>query len=381
MSAPADLTAALVARGDLVPGSEIAAALNRVPRERFTPDVYWIDGRGDSYVPRFRSNDPALWAEPIYRNEPIVTQVDGGRVAEFGAVGRVSTCSLSAPGIVALMLRQAAIMPGDRVLEIGTGQGFNTALCAELSGREVVSVEFDATLADLARRNLVGYPASVLVGDGKAGCAELGQFDAILSTVAFARVPEAWLSQLAPGGRIVVPLHPAFYRWGVATLVGDGAGGAAGGFLHDGNFMSDRSEVSAAGRPPFHDEGRMTQTSLSPRAVLDDNNAKFALGYALPGVRKWQGLYEGAPEKSEWYSLWLWDEAGSWAAADFRPDASVFEVEQFGPRSLWDELERAYTAWVELGHPRVEQWRYVVTAERQCLDFDGIEQNAASALG
>lgn len=365
MNGPDELVTALAARGDLDPESGVAEAFRRVPRERFTPDAYWIEAPGNEYAPRFRADDPGLWAAPIYRNEFIVTQVDGGRKPVPGAVGLVSTCSLSAPGIVALMLRQAEITSGARVLEIGTGQGFNTALCSVLSGAVVVSVEIDGALAQVARENLTGYDVSVLVGDGKTGCAQLGPYDVILSTIAFPKVPGAWLDQLAPGGRIVLPLHRPLYRWGVLRLADNGADGVAGGFLHDGNFMLDRTVPDAEFHPPFADQGITRRTTLSPRVVLEDGHALFALAHALPDVRGWKGLYEGEPEKAAWFSLWLWDESGSWAAADYCPDAHVYEVEQHGSRALWDELEAAYGSWLALGRPRVEDWRYLVTRERQ----------------
>lgn len=375
MTSPEELAAVLAARGDLDPASSIAQAFRRVPRERFTPQAYWVDAPGGGYEPRFKGVDPKVWAEPIYRNELIVTQVDGGREPVPGAVGTVSTCSLSAPGIVALMLRLARIEPGSRVLEIGTGQGFNTALCAELCGRVVVSVEIDAGLALGARENLGGYDTAVLVGDGKQGCARLGPYDVILSTVALPQVPTAWLDQLAPGGRIVMPLHRPLYRWGVARLFDDGAGGVAGAFLHDGNFMMDRAVPAPGVRPPFQDQGVTRMTKLDPRAVLENPDALFALAHALPDVRGWKGLYDGQPDKAGCFTLWLWDGSGSWAAADYRPGAVMFEVEQYGPRALWDELDTAYASWVKLGRPRVEDWCYVVT--RQVQGFTLTEQRAA----
>lgn len=357
--------AALVACGTLDPVSSVAESFRRVPRERFTPDAYWTDAPGGGYMPRFKRDDPAVWSEPVYRNELIVTQVDGGLDPVAGAVGKAPTCSLSAPGIVASMLNLAEITPGCRVLEIGTGQGFNAALCSTLSKRGVVSVEIDAALAASARDNLAGYDASVLIGDGKQGCAQLGPYDVILSTVAFPEVPPVWLDQLVPHGRVVMPMHRPLYRWGVLKLAYDGAGAATGGFLHDGNFMMDRSVVGPGIRPPFHDEGKTTMTALNPRRVLEDGDALFAMAHALPDIRGWKGRYEGEPGKADWFSLWLWDASGSWAAADYRPGADRFEAEQYGPRALWAEFETAYENWIALGRPRVEDWRYAVTHEWQ----------------
>lgn len=375
---PSELVAVLAERGELDAGSRVRDAFLRVPRERFVPEVYWVEAEGGVYVPRYRSANPAAWLAPLYENEPIVTQVDGGRAPLPGVVGRKPTSSISAPGIVALMLRQAGIEAGDRVLEIGTGSGYHTALCAYLADREVISVEFDGRLAQAAQARLSGYPARVVAGDGKAGWPQGAPYDVIISTVAFGQVPAAWLEQVAPGGRIVLPLHHPFYRWGVVTLIADGRGWAMGRFLHDGNFMLDRSAPVGANRPPFHDTGRDSSTSLHLADLLDDGDAQFAIAHVLPDLRQWKGLYE-SPDRAGWFTLWLWDDAGSWAAADYRTGATVFDVEQFGPRSLWDELECAFADWVELGRPKVEQWRYVVTPERQGLGLDGVEQAASSA--
>jgi protein-L-isoaspartate(D-aspartate) O-methyltransferase len=112
------------------------------------------------------------------------------------------------PSLVARMVGALALTGDERVLEVGTGYGWQTALLARLA-REVFSVERFSDLAETARRHLAGYEnVTVVVGDGSAGLAEHAPFDAILVAAAYPSVPEPLAEQLAEGGRLVQPLGP-----------------------------------------------------------------------------------------------------------------------------------------------------------------------------
>ena len=116
--------------------------------------------------------------------------------------------TISQPYVVAYMTEQLAVRPHHRVLEIGTGSGYQAAVLSRLA-REVVSIERYRTLADQARARLqaLGYDnVEVLVGDGLAGVPGQAPFDRILVTAAAERVPETLLDQLADGGIMVLPL-------------------------------------------------------------------------------------------------------------------------------------------------------------------------------
>lgn len=119
--------------------------------------------------------------------------------------------TISQPYMVALMLEALTLTPGDRVLEIGTGSGYLTALLAELTA-QVFSLERHAVLADSAREMLarLGYiNVRVMVGDGSQGFRECAPYNAIIVSAAAAEVPPALLEQLAEGGRMVIPVGPA----------------------------------------------------------------------------------------------------------------------------------------------------------------------------
>ena len=118
--------------------------------------------------------------------------------------------TISQPYVVAYMTEQLEVEPQHRVLEIGTGSGYQAAILSRLA-REVVSVERYRTLADTARERLetLGFSGvTIIAGDGFAGAPALAPFDRIMVTAAVEKVPEALVAQLAEGGKMVLPLGP-----------------------------------------------------------------------------------------------------------------------------------------------------------------------------
>lgn len=136
--------------------------------------------------------------------------------------------TISQPYIVALMTEALSPQPGERVLEIGTGSGYQTAVLSRLCG-EVFTVEVIPELAEPARERLLRlgfHNVRFRVGDGSAGWPEEAPFDAIMGTAAPERLPPALYQQLRPGGRLVLPvgpLHGAQELIRVTRPVGGGA--------------------------------------------------------------------------------------------------------------------------------------------------------------
>lgn len=167
-----DLVAALRAAG--VRGQRVLDAVRAVPRAQFVPP---------EYADRAYHDTPL----PIPHNQ-VTTQ----------------------PSLVGKMVDALGLGSEERVLEVGTGYGWQTALLAQLA-REVWSVERWPDLAARAREHLVRQGvanATVLVGDGSEGLAEHAPFDAILVSAAFPEVPEPLVEQLTLGGRLVQPIGP-----------------------------------------------------------------------------------------------------------------------------------------------------------------------------
>jgi protein-L-isoaspartate(D-aspartate) O-methyltransferase len=169
---PEDLVRGLRAEG--IRDRRVLAAFRAVPRARFVP--------------------PAT-AGQAYLDAPI-------RIPH----GQVTT----QPSLIASMVTALGLAGGERVLEVGTGLGFQTAILALLA-RQVVSVERFADLAAQARANLdaagLGH-VRVVVGDGTLGVPEHAPFDAIVVAAASPRIPLPLIEQLAPGGRLVHPVGP-----------------------------------------------------------------------------------------------------------------------------------------------------------------------------
>jgi protein-L-isoaspartate(D-aspartate) O-methyltransferase len=125
--------------------------------------------------------------------------------------------TISQPYMVAAMTEALDVKPGHKVLEIGTGSGYQAAILAHLA-KEVVSIERYRTLADEARTRLASLGLSnvtVIVGDGTEGAPEHAPFDRIIVTAAAPEIPKALIEQLAVGGILLAPLGP---RDGVQTL-------------------------------------------------------------------------------------------------------------------------------------------------------------------
>jgi protein-L-isoaspartate(D-aspartate) O-methyltransferase len=116
--------------------------------------------------------------------------------------------TISQPYIVALMIQAAGIKPGDRVLEIGAGSGYAAAVISRIAGK-VIAIERQHELVEIARERLrrLGYDnVEIVEGDGTKGWRDAAPYDAILAAASGSHVPRPLVEQLAPGGRIVMPV-------------------------------------------------------------------------------------------------------------------------------------------------------------------------------
>jgi protein-L-isoaspartate(D-aspartate) O-methyltransferase len=338
------------------------------PRHWFAPDVIWC-GPDDALTPRDRHADPAAWLEAIYQDQPIVTQVDEGAAAP---ADRRVTSSISKPSIVAAMLELLQLEPGMRVLEIGTGSGWNAALLARRAGEaNVTTIEVDADLAGHARKRLAdsGISATVVTGDGAAGHASNAPYDRIIATASVQRVPFAWIAQTRPGGIILTPWGTAFDNGALVRLVVE-ADGTAGGRFVDNTvaFMWLRNQrVARATPPPDLTTAAERTTVLDPDAVAwDDYDATFAVGLRLPDVSV---RFVDADDGSDDFTFWA-QSGASWTCVDVAAGATEHRVRQYGPRRLWDEIEAAYRWWTEVGRPPTDRFGLTVGPAGQRLWLD-----------
>ena len=241
---------------------------------------------------------PAASLDDAHSRNPVVT-----RRAPDGT----SLSSASSPKLVATMLEQLAVQPGQRVLEIGAATGFNAALLAELTGPAgtVVTIELDDDLAAQAASNLrrAGYPdVRVTCGDGALGDPSQAPYDRIIVTAEAWDLVPAWWDQLTPDGRIVAPVR--LHGSGLTRSIGFRRAGP-------GTLASESAAV--CGSVPMRGiaEHAGQRIQLAPDAVLKVDAADLpdapalAQVLAYPAAGHWTGIRVRHDEPAEHLDLWL----------------------------------------------------------------------------
>jgi protein-L-isoaspartate(D-aspartate) O-methyltransferase len=336
-----------------------------VPRSAFLPDVIWpFDMDTGRSVAVDRRDEPAAWSGYADANAPIVTQWDDGEHAG-PEPGSVSTSSASMPSVVFSMLRDLDVHSGDRVLEIGTGTGYNAALLAyRLGVANVVTVEVDEGVAATAREALRGFglPVEVIAGDGFLGYAPRAPYDRVVATCGLRTIPSAWVEQTRPGGVLVVPWGTDFVRQdAVARLVvAPGGLSASGRFTGPVEFMKLRSQRQSWPRHGDYvpaegvSSGEASSTSITEGDFVRGrfDVLRFALGMRVPRC-----LCAVADKRDGTRPVWLYGLSDrSWACVIFRDGQPQSTVYQGGPRRLWDETEAAYAWWHKQGEPGFDRF-------------------------
>jgi protein-L-isoaspartate O-methyltransferase len=326
----------LVANGNITdPRWEMA--FRAVPRHLFVPRFYRNDQQGSSVVDSASGDQ---WLSAVYSDIHLVTTED-------------VRSSSTAPSLMSSMLEALDLAGDERILEIGTGTGYNAALLSErLGADQVVSIDIDPDLIAEARERLelAGYRPLVAVADGADGYPDEGPYDAVIATCRLDYIPPSWLHQLRPNGVIVTPLGA-----GVAVLRKGATGdGAAGQFLpNSAYFMPLRHQ------PEPILIGELIQVALKgsgtsrrhrfDTSIYRDNEARFWLDLTNPDVRA--TTVDGT-------------------SLAFRPDGSWARlangsVIQGGPAAVWDEVENAHSAWLTAGRPSRQQYRLAISDATQ----------------
>ncbi|MEU3018918.1 methyltransferase domain-containing protein [Nocardiopsis sp. NPDC007018] len=362
----AALARLLTTRGSIIAPTWHRAVLS-TDRAAFLPEtIYGPDPAHPGWECPVTRADPR-WDRWVAGDFALVTQVDDGAPVGPDGRGRVATSSASQPSLVVTMLQALDAREGHRVLEIGTGTGYNTALLCHALGEEaVVSVEIDPRLAEIAVKNLAqaGHSPRVVTADaaGRPAAGE-GEFDRVLSTVAArGEVPWSWVEQSARHGVIVTPFEVGNTPGVLLKLRVHGDGSATGHFIGDAPFMvlrSQRADMRRARELVDEDDPEATDglIELNPRVVAYRNSGwQLALGHLVPDLR--YAVYEAAEDRPEWAgeaTVYVATLDGSWALGEYTPAGSPFEARRGGPRDLWAEIRAAWDAWVKFDSPGRDQ--------------------------
>jgi protein-L-isoaspartate(D-aspartate) O-methyltransferase len=260
-------------RAGIIRSRAVAAAMRAVPRHLFLPTVR---------------------PEETYADQAIALKVDGDEILS----------SISQPSMIAQMLEVLEVRPGDRVLEVGTGSGYNAALLSHLAGPSgsVTSIELDLEICERASRTLaeLGYDrVRVLGGDGAAG-SDAAPYDRVAITARCDDIPSSWWDALRDGGRMVIPLRlPAAGEFAIGferrgeRLHGVGAHpcafialrGEGAEFAGDRVFFRDAAHNAHSARVRSIASIEAVRTSDATPQLLEDADVVVARPVTMFGIR------------------------------------------------------------------------------------------------
>jgi len=339
-------------------------ALLSVPRHEFVPEVIWHE-TSSGFVPLRRTDDPDAWLGLAYADRALVVQVDDGRL---DGIGRCASSTMLSPYDLSIVLSAIDAEPGMRVCEIGTGTGYTAAVLAHRLGAEAVTtVEVDPELAWPALRRLrsAGHQVAWVEGDGARGHPGHGAYDRLVSSATVQRVPYAWVEQVRPGGLIATSWGTPYHGEALLRLTVGEDGTAVGGIV--GATLCEWLRAQRV-CPVLHVTecaaglARTGTTDLEISDIAAGYDDAVAIGLRVPGCAS-----VFIPPDDQWF---VDPGTGSWARLHERSRKPNL-VNQYGPRSLWDEIENACRWWLDNGRPPAGAWQFTVTPDGMTARLPG----------
>ncbi len=338
----------------------VEAAFKQIPRHPFIDHFFLLETHDrriqwQQVQPSTVQNTDA-WLRAVYANQPVVTAFD-----EYNT----PTSSSSSPDAMALMLEASELGPGLRVLEIGTGTGYNAALLAHIVGdpHKIFTVEIDAALARRAQHILdrvAGEGITVCTGDGLHGYAPDAPYDRMIATGSYHKVPLDWLDQLRQGGILLMNLRGHLGACAFLKIVKAGPRRTANGTflggsdfmeLRDTQFPSNRVTDLVAqylGRPTVA-QRLLTCAEFDP-SLLWDHRLEFLLQLSFPE------MYFTSVHTDPMCPCLI--DVTSDTMLVFRPMERQGEwlVEIKGQEQLWNKVTKAYRGWVDTGRADLDAY-------------------------
>ncbi len=343
------------------PSERVLDAFLTVPRHPFV-DHYYLHEEGTRNWTRYERDESPEWYEQVYSDQALATRVDQH--------GR-SLSSSSQPTVMATMLDALEIQPGMRVLEVGTGTGYNAALIASLveDPHLVTTLDIDPDAIYRARQaitQVVGRGMTIEQGDGVKGYRTNAPYDRILVTASSPTVPRDWMEQLAPNGIVVCVLQPGFAMLGGLLKAQKTAEMLKGKIFGPATFMVLRDtiytkrSIQIGFRAPLYASFPLDPTLFPPHLIRENSDFAFFLYYDIPD------LYVFQKKEDLFFSTEMFPQG----YVVFRqPPAS--QVELRGDHScacaLWNRLVRAYSLWLHCGRPAITQYHFEMDNDSQSL--------------
>ena len=332
-----------------ITSANIIHAFSLIPREKFVPTfLQKVEGQWMTISPTTDSE----YLQKIYINTSLVVQVDH----------RGWPCSSSSmPSVMATMLEALKIKPGNKVLEVGTGTGYNAAIMSFLTqdAKLVTTIDHSAAseLSNVAKETLhalVGH-VHVIVGDGFQGFPEHAPYDRILATASTPTIPEPWIEQLAPDGILVMDLQGTLESGFLVFTKNNHDEGGTGTFLkRQLHFMPLISEqlnsiyvdtrflllLQQANQKRFN----LDNDSIV-RLLLEDHHFRWFFQWYLPNCN----IVEMNNEDG--HRVFVVNYAKE-SILQLKKDRDGWSGDVFGEYKLWDMIQEALQIFKQIGEPQ-----------------------------
>lgn len=306
----------LTADGDLHT-PEWRAAVCGVPRHELVPHYYEQDGTTYRLVTPNDDASRRTWLDRVYSDTTLITAV-----AADPSGRQIPVSSSTKPDLMVRMLEALDVHDEHRVLEIGTGTGYNAALLAHRLGADrVFSIELRPELVEAARDRLarMGHRPVLRAGNGSGGLAEHAPYDRIIATCSVAAIPGAWIELTTPGGLILVDVEGQLSAGNLVLLRRSDEPLAEGRFLDwYGRFMALRPDPASVGHAwPTVDRSHGEERLSAVDPVELDGGFRFLAQFRLPpDTLHTLAVDNGIPAAT---CLTNWD--GSWYSVAGRDDS------------------------------------------------------------
>lgn len=340
--------------------AEWQAAVRAIPRHELVPEHYTID----PHTVRWHAHNTTGNLARVYSN-----------TALFVLPGGLSSTSM--PSLMTRMLETLDIHDGHRVLEIGTGTGYNAALLSHRVGSDnVYSVDIEAALIELAQERLgrIGYHPTLVAADGARGLPQHAPYDRIIATCSVPAIPWTWVQQTNEQGLILADVKIGKQAGNLVLLQRRGQQaegrfdptyGSFMGMRRDGDIYQQTRPASASqGRDSAHE--RITTLDLT--RPWEYTSFWFFAHTALPHGTSFSLRGDGPDQPPRNTVLYAPD--GSWCEVREDSDNGTRQVWESGPQSLWRIIEDTHAAWVHHGKPGWERFGLTATSDHQFIWLD-----------
>ena len=376
----AQMVRSLSDRGHL-PDPYWRRAFETVPRHVFVPEFYLrsehkpTDATGlPLWEPVTERTDPERWLRTAYTDQTLITQFDGQEpdwAKPSVRRGGAFSSSATLPSLVATMWEDAQISDGHRVLEIGTGTGYSTAvLCERVGSQNVVSVEVDGDRLAQAHRALsaCGYAPNLVEADGLFGWHPQAPYDRVVASCSMRHVSPTLINLTRVGGKILVTLYVWLGGFARKLLTNDENGHGTGPLLTGTiSFMLARPHTPPWFGDPLQwalsaEDSPARSTALAPERISGTSVESFFPQFLA------QCAAPNAQSVALGQSTVLVDVVSGSVALVEPTQKAQWQVRQNGPVRLWDRIESALEAYDRAGRPTQESFRVRVDETAQWLE-------------